>query len=258
MDHETTTRPGGSIQVLARTAAILRALESNRDGLTIAELAQATQLPRPTVQRIVLSFCQEGMLCNTGRGRRYGLGPELLRLALSVHLDLATVLQPVMDALSNQVEETVNLLVQNGSCAVCIAHSYFLRELQVAPQLGGCLPLHASASGKAMLAAMPDERAQQSLGRAPWPKLTEKTRQSWPALREELEQTRMTGIAFDAEEYAEGVAAVAVPVATLCGKLHALAIPAPIERLKSKHTQLEKALLAAKTEADRLIHLHRI
>lgn len=251
-------RRDGSIQVLARAATILKALDSNRDGLTVTELALATGLPRPTVQRIAMSLRQDGLLCNTGRGKRFALGPELLRLALSVHVDLATVAQPVMDALSNEVKETVNLLVQNGRRAVCIAHSCFLQELQITPRLGSELPLHASASGKAMLAAMQEDAARKLLGTGRWERRTRRTRTTWAELVDDLDRARITGFAFDVDEYAEGIAALAVPVSTLCGKLHALAIPAPTQRLEQKRAAIERALRRAKRQIDELIRRHRI
>jgi IclR family acetate operon transcriptional repressor len=239
-------RNTGSIQVLARAAAILKALDSNRDGMTISELAHATRLPRPTVQRIVISLQKDGLMCNTGRGKRFGLGPELLRLALSVHLDLATVVQPVLDALSTELKETVNLLVQNGRHAVCIAQTCFVQELQIAPKLGNELPLHASASGKAMLSAMPEEEAKRLLGAGRWEKCTNKTLITWTELVYDLDQVRITGVATDIDEHTIGVAALAVPVATLCGKLHAVTVPAPTLRLQQKRASIERALRRTK------------
>jgi len=251
-------RRSSSIQVLARAAAIFRALDSNRDGLTITELASSTGLPRPTVQRIVMSLRHDGLLCNTGRGKRFGIGPEFLRLALSVHIELATVAQPVMDGLSRQVEESVNLLMQNGRRAVCVARSCALTDLQIAPLLGSELPLHGSAAGKAILAAMTDEAARKLLGASRWEKCTPRTRTAWADLVDDLDQVRITGIAADIEEYASGIAMLAVPVSTMCGKLHALAVPVPVQRLQQKRPVIEQALREAKRALDELIRRHQI
>jgi len=252
------TPTDGNVQVLSRAAAILKALESNRDGLTIAELSVATELPRPTVQRIVHSLQKDGLMCNTGRGKRVGLGPELLRLALSVHLDISKVLQPVMDALSGEIQETVNLLVQNGNMAVCVTQSCFVQELQIAPKIGNELPLHASASGKAILASMPEEHAKKLLGPGRWERRTTNTIIRWDDLVPDLDQVRITGIATDFDEHTDGVAALAVPLSTLCGKLHALAVPAPTHRLQQKRLKIERVLRRTKREMDMLIKEHRI
>jgi DNA-binding IclR family transcriptional regulator len=258
VENAKVQRRSGSIQVLARAAAIFKALDSNRDGLTISELASATRLPRPTVQRIVMSLRHDGLLCNTGRGKRFGIGPEFLRLALSVHIDLATVAQPVMDELSSQVEESVNLLVQNGRRAVCIAHSCFLQDLQITPRLGSELPLHGSAAGKAILAAMTDEAARKLLGSGRWEKCTSRTRTVWTDLVDDLDHVRVTGIAVDIEEHMSDIAALAVPVSTICGKLHALAVPIPVQRLQQKRPGIERALRKAKRALDELIRRHQI
>jgi len=248
----------GGVQVLSRAASILKALESNREGLTIAEIAMVTELPRPTVQRIVLSLQQDGLMCSTGRGKRFGLGPDLLRLALSVHLDIATVIQPVMEILSIEIQETVNLLAQNGRTAVCVMQTCFVHELQVAPKIGNELPLHASASGKAILAAMSEETAKKVLGSGRWERLTQNTVSRWEDLVPELDNVRITGIATDIEEHTYGVAALAIPLTTLCGKLHALAVPAPIQRLQKKQLAIERALRRTKKQIDELIQKHKI
>jgi DNA-binding IclR family transcriptional regulator len=163
-----------------------------------------------------------------------------------------------MDALSNEVKETVNLLVQNGRYAVCIAHSCFLQELQIIPKLGSQLPLHASASGKAILSAMPEETAKKLLGTSRWEKRTPRTRMTWTDLVDDLDRVRITGVASDLEEYADGIAALAVPVSTLCGKLHALTIPIPVQRLQQKRLMIERALRRARRQVDDLIRRHQI
>jgi AraC-like DNA-binding protein len=45
--------PGQSIQVIARAASVLRALEGEQTGLSLAQISQRVNLARSTVQRIV-------------------------------------------------------------------------------------------------------------------------------------------------------------------------------------------------------------
>ena len=58
------------IQVIARAAAILRTLESNRDGMSLGEIAKQVGLARSTVQRIVNALAVEGLVSANGARRR--------------------------------------------------------------------------------------------------------------------------------------------------------------------------------------------
>ncbi|MFN6953425.1 MAG: helix-turn-helix domain-containing protein [Acetobacteraceae bacterium] len=82
------------IQVIARAAAILRALQDEPDGLSLGQIAARVGLPRSTVQRIVGALEGEGLLAPAIPGGRMRLGPALLRLAASVETDVAALARP--------------------------------------------------------------------------------------------------------------------------------------------------------------------
>ncbi len=80
---ETTAarRAPTQIQVIARAAAILRALENEADGLSLGQIAQRVKLARSTVQRIVAALAAEKLLMAASPTGRVRLGPTILRLA---------------------------------------------------------------------------------------------------------------------------------------------------------------------------------
>lgn len=200
----------------------------------------------------------EQLLCGAGKEKRVGLGPALFKLASSVHVDLTVFVRPILEKLTERAQESVNLLVFDDGSAVCIAHSASDQELQVIPKLGAKLHLYCTASGKALLAAMPEEEAKRIAGAPPWKALTANTLTSWNSLSADLDKVRISGFAYDLEEHANGICAIAASVRTNCGTLYAISIPTPTQRFQKKVNALQRELGKAKQEVDKLIRDHGI
>src|SRR5919107_266739 len=87
------TSPNG-VQVIARAAQILRALDGEPDGLSLSQLSERLDLPRSTVHRVVTALAAEGLLAAASPNGRVRLGPELARLALASRRELRLELRP--------------------------------------------------------------------------------------------------------------------------------------------------------------------
>ncbi len=81
--------PGG-VQVIARVGQVLRALDGENQGLSLAQLADRIGLPRSTVHRIVTALAAEGLVATASPAGRVRIGPEFARLASSSQADLWT------------------------------------------------------------------------------------------------------------------------------------------------------------------------
>ena len=79
------------VQVIARAAAILRALEDEAAGLSLGQIAQRVNLARSTVQRIVAALEAEKFLIAASPNGRVRLGPTILRLAASARTDFRSL-----------------------------------------------------------------------------------------------------------------------------------------------------------------------
>src|SRR5439155_25116603 len=97
------------VQVIARAAAILRALEGEHAGLSLAQIAQRVDLARSTVQRIVAALAAEKLLIAASPIGRVRLGPTILRLAASARTDFVATARPFLVRLSDELSETVDL-----------------------------------------------------------------------------------------------------------------------------------------------------
>ena len=91
---DATGQSQSQVQVIARAAAILRALEDEAEGLSLGQIAQRVNLARSTVQRIVAALEAEKFLIAASPNGRVRLGPTILRLAASARTDFVAVARP--------------------------------------------------------------------------------------------------------------------------------------------------------------------
>src|SRR5262245_42424260 len=107
MGQQASGRQG--IQVIARAASVLRALDGEERGLSLAQIAQRVGLARSTVQRIVESLHAEHFVIAAAPSAGVRLGPALLRLASSASAEIDQITRPVLLELSRVLGETVDL-----------------------------------------------------------------------------------------------------------------------------------------------------
>lgn len=237
--------PRQNIQVIARAAKVLRALEGEEAGLSLGQIAQRVGLARSTVQRIVDSLSAEQFLIAATPTAGVRLGPALIRLASSASLEIERITRPIMLALSQQVGETVDLSVLKGSSAVFVDQVQGAHRLRAVSAVGEAFPLHCTANGKALLSMLADDKLQRAL-REPLARLTSNTIIRRTELLAELEACRKTGLAFDLEEHTEGICAVGTAFLDPFGRPMALSIPVPAARFKRLKPELATRLLAAR------------
>jgi len=237
-------RPHG-VQSIARAAAVLRALERSPEGVGITELAATTELPKSTVHRLVTALVEEELLARGADGL-VRLGPAISRLGSAAHEGLAGRLRPLLLGLRRELDETVDLSVLDGSAARFIDQVPAPHRLRATSSVGELFPLHCTANGKALLAALPVEVAETLLPPR-LAQLTPKTIASKPALFRELEQVRKTGLAFDREEHTLGICAVGIAVTAGEEPAAAISVPVPAQRFAA----VEDAVVAALTRAAR-------
>ena len=233
------------VQVVARAAAIMRAVEGEAAGLSVGQIALKVGLPRSTVQRVVGALATEGLLISGGRAERVRLGPLVFRLASSVANDAVTLARPVLVQLSGQLRETVDLAILRDQRMIFVDQVVGPERLRTVSTVGDSFPLYCSANGKAVLAQMEDEEIRvRCTGKLE--RLTGNTISNIPALLKNIGEVRREGVAWDLEEHALGVSAGGVCLRDLQGHLIALSVPAPTARFEEKRAAIRAGLLEAK------------
>jgi IclR family acetate operon transcriptional repressor len=193
-----------------KTLDVLEALAEHR---SIAGLAEATRLPKPTVHRILQTLVQRGFARQVDHGSYVG-GPRILTL-VGRHqptIDLPNHVRPALDELQRETKWTVHFALLAGDAAVYAAKVEGDRPYHLASRVGMTLALHSTSVGKSMLACLPDEAVRALLGRAGMPPRTGHTHTEPRTLLAELTEIRRRGFAEDNEENEESVVAVGAPV----------------------------------------------
>lgn len=254
--HQSIDQPAGvddagaeatkaGIQVIARAASILRALEHDPDGLSLGTLAARVGLARSTVQRIVGALIDEQLLISAGTRAGVTLGPALVRLAASANVATDRIARPFLQALSRELGETVDLSTLQGRTAMFVDQVVGSSRLVAISAIGESFPLHCTANGKALLALADPARVATLLG----PRLarhTAATQTDRARIVAEIARVRETQLAFDLEEHAEGICAIGTGFIDPLGREFALSVPMPVARFAAKRDAVCSDLLAAR------------
>lgn len=241
MTTEPSSPDRNGIQVIARAAAILRAIEHEPSGLSLGELATRLKLARSTVQRIVGALTDEGLLISAGPRNGVTLGPVLARLAAAAIIDTERLIRPVLQRLSAATGETVDLSVLQGNRAVFVDQVMGGSRLVAISAIGEMFPLHCTANGKALLSRLPRDRCDRLLA-GPLQRYTGATITDRAALAAALAEVQRTGIAWDVGEHSEGICAVGSAFVDPLGRDFAISIPVPESRFAEKRDALAAAL----------------
>lgn len=233
---------GLGVQVIARAASVLRALEGKPEGLSLGQIAKEVGLARSTVRQIVAALAQEDFVIQAQPGRGVRIGPGLARIASSLSSSVVEILRRYLVELRDEVGETVDLSILSGGSAVFVDQLPGRQRLVAISAVGERFPLHCTANGKAILACF----AREDVVR-----LVEKSRAEHPAhvppdplkLSREIEGVRRKHLAFDLGEHDHGISAVGVAVLDAFGRPVAVSIPAPTHRFEAERDALAAALL---------------
>ncbi|WP_374594567.1 IclR family transcriptional regulator [Aquabacterium sp.] len=240
-ESDSTERQG--IQVIARAAAMLRALAHHPEGLSLGELAREVTLPRSTVQRIVDALDKEGLVLAASSVSGVRLGPALLSLAAATRFHMAELARETLENLSKATRETVDLSVLDQDKVVFIDQVAGSQRLSAVSAVGVSFPLHCSANGKALLAAMSDDELRKVRKRLVLARQTDQTITDWARLEEEIQAVRRDGFACDREENSEGICAVSTLIRSATAELAAISIPVPAQRFRHAEAELIAMLL---------------
>jgi DNA-binding IclR family transcriptional regulator len=231
-----------SVQVISRAANVLRALEGEKRGLSLAQIAQRVGLARSTVQRIVDALSEEHFLIAATPTSGVRLGPALTRLAESARVEFDDITRPLLIELSQSVGETVDLSVLKNQGAVFTDQVQGAHRLRAVSHVGETFPLHCTANGKALLSVAESRRLERFL-REKLPRMTPNTITQPDELTKEINTIRRTLVAYDLEEHTEGISAVGTAFIDPIGRAIAISIPVPTTRFKRLKAQLVEEIL---------------
>lgn len=238
------------VQSVERAIALLEAVaDGNPQGETLSDLATACGINRATAWRLLSTLEAHGFVSAHGDTSHYQLGISVLRLASSGGLlGVRRKADGVLRRLSDSTGETANLAVPRPAGLTYIAEAAPPVVL-AASWLGRVIPLHATSSGKALLAWLPPAELESLIGE-PLTAFTEKTLSTRPALVAELAQVRAQGYAVCRGELEPTLYGVSAPVLDSRRQPFAVvSIWGPRSRVpESRFTELGQAVMEAAEE----------
>jgi DNA-binding IclR family transcriptional regulator len=229
---------GALVQSVDRAIAVLELLAARGES-GITEIAAELGVHKSTASRLVSVLEGRGLVEQLGQRGKYVIGFGVVRLAGAAigRLDLATFGLPVCQGLADSLGETINLAVLDGSAAVNITQARGAAAISAQNWIGQRTPLHATSSGKVLLAHLEPVRRKEIVN-GPLPGFTPNTLTDPAALTEELEEVLVTGYATTFEELEIGLHAVAVPIVGAGGRLlAAMSASGPAYRLPRRQTR---------------------
>lgn len=248
------TKSYSGTQAVVRALRLLKVFDSEQAEWSLNELLEVVELNKTTLFRLLSALEGEGLLQRTENGT-YRLGAEVIALGGRAmrHNPLRVVAGPLISELANRTKEriTLEMLVTNwdGTHAMLVLDEVKSAHLLGVNQfIGSRLPIHATSTGKAVLAFLPEDELEIVLQQK-LPAITPQTLINEAQLQPVLATIRLQGYATAISELEIGLMATAAPIFNYeCEPIAALSIVGPSIRVDE--TRLHQLAQEAKTVAN--------
>jgi DNA-binding IclR family transcriptional regulator len=172
----------------------------------------------------------------------------MLELGLSAvrNLDVRAAARPDLEALRDELGETVHIVLLEGTHILFVDSIESVRAVRVGSRVGMQMAAHCTAAGKAILAALPPAAVEEYLDALP-AGLTPNSLTERDAVRAELAETARRGWATNFEESEDGLSAVAAAIAEPSGAVRAsITVSLPAARLpRERAPEIAEAVVRA-------------
>ena len=209
------------VEALARGLDVIAAFGSERPQMSLSEVAQATDLARPTARRLLLTLAELGYV--RSRDGVFSLTPRVLALGTAYvsSLGLWEIARPRLESLVGRTGESSSMAQLDGSDIVYVARVSVPKIIALRVEVGTRFPAPPTSQGKVLLAALDPATLDEVLDVPSRSGLRAHVVRSRAELEEELARVRARGWALADEELAPGVRSVAVPVRDGTGAVRA-------------------------------------
>ncbi len=240
----------GSIQSVDRALSLLEALAEAGGEASLTDLSRRTCLNVSTCHHLLSTLVNWGYVAKVPGRRSYALGARVLYLghACLRQVDLPRRAQLHIDRINELTGETVHLAVLQSDNIVTLVKREARHAVRVdTGMVGRSDAPHATATGKAMLAWLPEEQIRRMVAAHDLKRFTDKTIGDFDGLIEELRHVRRNGYAMDQEEFQPGVICVGAAIRDHAGAVvGAISASAPAMRATEEHLALmQQEVIAA-------------
>ena len=237
----------GGVQSVERVFELLELITDAGGEVTLSELSASTDLPLPTIHRLLRTLVMKGYARQLPN-RRYALGPRLIRLGEGANKQLGALARPQLKMLVDRLGETSNMAVLDSDMVVYIAQVPSPHSMRMFTEVGRRAHTHDTGVGKAILAQLEDDTVRDIVTRAGMPTPTEMSIGNISDLMLELKNIRERGYSIDEQEQEIGVRcfAMAVPGAPTPT---AISVSGPVSRVDEEFGRRAVPVLRRAAEA---------
>jgi DNA-binding IclR family transcriptional regulator len=205
----------GQVPAATRTLRVLKFLASQPDPVPLERIARAADLPRSTAYHLVNAMIEEGFVTHIAEERRYCLGVAAFEVGsgFSRQEPLQRLARRHLASLVDRVGQSAHLAVPHGRDVLYVVEERAPGRPPLVTDVGVRLPAHLTASGRAILAALPPAQVRALYpDRAAFVERHGRGPSSLSALRAVLAETRQRGHALEEGEVTPGMASVGAAV----------------------------------------------
>ena len=212
-----------------RTLDVIELVVAHRKGISANEIGAALTIPVSSLSYLLATLVDRDYLRR--EGRQYLPGPGLDRLRAPVdELSLQDRVAPLLRAIRSELNETVSFMVRHGWELEALVTEASDHALRYAIEPGERKPIHALASGKALLATFSEVELGRYFAEAPRERLTPRTVCDEAGLRAQLAEVRARGYAEAIEESTEGICSLGCSIVTAGKAVGAIGVAVPTVR----------------------------
>jgi DNA-binding IclR family transcriptional regulator len=234
-------RNGRRVKSLERMFDLVEVLVE-RNGARVTDLAEELDVAKSSVHSYLSTMVANGYAVK--KGSEYYAGLRFLTVGghLRERHPGYALAEPIVEDLAATTKERAQFIVEENGRGVFIHRSTGPRAVDADTRLGKRIFLHSTGAGKAILAALPDQRVDEILDRHGLPARTEFTITERSVLDDELRAVKDRGYAVNKEEGTTGLRSVAAPVLDGDDRLFgAISVSGPSRRLTDSHVDTEVA-----------------
>ena len=201
------------VHSLSKAIDLLDILSAHDRGLKLGAIAERSGYPKSTVHALLSTMCDRGVVAQQDDGT-YTLGIRLFEYgaAVSRGFDIGRMARPYLERLASLTGANAVISMLDGAGAISFDYAASSQGIQIMPEIGVRLPLHATSQGKLLLSILSDSKASRLIDKAGMQPYTPHTLADKESLLRQLADIRALGYAVEDGEYKIGLRSVSAPV----------------------------------------------
>ena len=253
------TQPAAAPEEAAGSRSVRRALDilelmlARGEALSVAEIVAQLGIPKSTTYELIRSLADGGYVERSGKGGGLFLGRKLFELGMAYRskVDLLKDGSPIVEELSDQVGETVQLSVLENDMMLVLLKEEGSQPIRIISRVGSRVPINWAAAGRLLVSDLPDPALGELLRRTVRPSPTGHAVTDVDKLIAQIRRFRKQGHAIEINEANAHTGCVAAPVIDAAGRcIAAISVVAPEQRLVRPNR--DRLIAAVSAAAERL------